>query len=146
MYGIASVERHKKTPIGYPYLISLNSKRDQRAIQKDTVLKPYFLDSRTIDCRNKENCVAILNRLISQRVTNLDCGGFQLNYMYWKMEKSKYFDVEQSYKKACSIVMFHNEKKWTWKNIAKYHSKTKKYNDRYKKNLQKIIEKTYADG
>lgn len=135
MYSIASVERHKKTPIGYPYLISINKKKDQYKALQDTKINSYFLDSRTIDCENQEKCISILNRLTSLNIINIDCGCFQINYKFWSIKKKDYFDIKKSYDKACDIIMSHNKRNWTWENIAKYHSKTKKHNDRYKKNL-----------
>jgi hypothetical protein len=50
-----------------------------------------------------------------------------------------YFDLEDSYLKACQIIEHHTKKELTWSNIAKYHSGTKKYNDRYKERLFKIL-------
>lgn len=146
MYSIASVERHKKTPIGYPYLISLNSKSDQKRVAKDKELKKFFLDKRTIDCQDTETCIAILDRLESNNIVNVDLGAFQLNYKYWKIPKSSYFDIKKSYSKACSIVMSHNQNEWTWENIAKYHSKTKKYNNIYKSTLLAIVEKNIKNN
>lgn len=147
MYAIAKIERHRSTPVGYPYLISINMKQDQITAKKDASLRKYFLDNRTIDCNSKKECVAILKKLQSQKITNLDCGAFQINRQYWSLKDEDYFDVKKSYFKACEIVMSHNKTKWTWENIAKYHSKTRKYNDKYKKYLIATIERSMkSDG
>lgn len=144
MFAIATIERHPKTPIGYPFLISLNSSKDQKKAIKNKTLKNFFLDKRTIDCDNKETCVKILSILEDNGIKNLDLGGFQLNYLYWDMKNNQdYFNIKKSYKKACAIVMSHNKNKWTWENIAKYHSKTKKYNESYKKNLLAVVEREH---
>lgn len=141
MYAIAKVESHKSTPVGYPYLISINTRRDQIKARKDASLKKYFLDRRTLDCNTQTECIAVLKKLQSHEITNLDCGAFQINRQYWSLKDEDYFDVKKSYLKACEIVMSYNKSKWTWENIAKYHSKTKKYNDRYKKYLITTIER-----
>jgi len=146
MYAIAKIERHKATPIGYPYLISINLKKDQKEMRNDASLKKYFLDRRTLDCKSQTECVAVLNKLKSHKITNLDCGAYQINSKYWSLEDKDYFDIRKSYFKACEIVMSHNKAKWTWENIAKYHSKTKRYNDRYKKYLIATIEKSMESG
>jgi len=142
MFAIATIEKHPKTPVGYPYLISLNSSKDQRKARTNKALEKFFLDKRTIDCNNKETCVEILSILEENGIKNLDLGGFQINYLYWGMESNQdYFNVRKSYEKACIIVTSHNKNKWTWENIAKYHSKTKKYNEAYKKNLLALVER-----
>jgi len=141
MYGIASVESHKKRPVGYPYLISINSKNEQKRLRKIPSLKKLFLDTRTIDCKNQEMCVIVLDEINKLGITNLDLGSFQINQMYWEMPKKEYFSIKGSYEKACEIVLFHNRKEWNWKNIAKFHSGTKKYNERYQKYLLASINK-----
>jgi len=140
MFAIATVERSNKTPIGYPYLISINTKKDQVEIRKNKKIKQLMLDRRTIDCENVELCLATLRSINRLGIKNLDLGSFQINQMFWSMKESNYFDVERSYYKACSIVESYNKKEWTWKNIAKYHSKTKVHNDRYKKALIARVE------
>ena len=142
MYNIASIEAHKDLPVGYPYIISLNNKKDFYKLKNDDLLKDLFLDKRTIHCLSQNVCVLTLKYLIAKNIKNVDCGAFQLNYKFWKIPKKDYFDVEKSYRKACDIVMFYNKKEWTWENIAKYHSKTKVYNTRYKNNLLAKLEGT----
>ncbi len=141
MFAIATVERHNKTPVGYPYLISLNLSIDQKTAAKMTETQGYFLDRRTMDCRSQNECVSILTALEKKSIINLDLGAFQTNYMFWKLKKKNYFDLEKSYDKACDIVMSHNKKGWTWENIAKYHSKTKKLNKKYSKNVLDAIKR-----
>ncbi|WP_294961485.1 hypothetical protein [Sulfurimonas sp.] len=141
MYGIATIEKNKHTPVGYPFLISLNSAKDQKSIRANDELSYLFLDVRTIDCVNQKNCVSVLKSLKAKGIKNLDLGAFQICQLFWEMPEADYFDIKKSYLKACSIVMSHNKKKWSWKNIAKYHSKTKKHNNRYKKELLAAVKK-----
>ena len=146
MFAIAKIEKHRLTPVGYPYLISINTKTDQKSAKKIPGIKKYFLDSRTLDCNSKSECVSVLEKLNQHGIVNLDCGAYQINYKYWSMKKQEYFDVQKSYTKACEIIMYHNKLRWTWENIAKYHSKTRKYNERYKKYLIATIEKNMRNG
>jgi len=141
MYAIAEIEGHRDTPVGYPYLISINSKKDKLKAKRIKELAPYFLDSRTIDCQGESQCTSLLSILNSNGIFNLDLGSFQINELYWKMDKRDYFNIKKSYHKACEIVMSHNKMKWSWENIAKYHSKTKSHNLKYKKYLLAKIEK-----
>jgi hypothetical protein len=145
MFAIAKIEKHRTTPVGYPFLISINAKKDQKTARKIPSIKKYFLDSRTLDCGSKTECVSVLEKLNQHGITNLDCGAYQINYKYWSMRKPEYFDIQKSYFKACEIVMSHNRTKWSWENIAKYHSKTKKYNEKYKKYLIATIEKNIGN-
>ena len=143
MYNIASIEAHKDLPVGYPYVISINNKIDSRKLQKDPILKDLFIDTRTINCLDQKTCTLALKYLIAQNINNIDCGAFQLNYKYWKMSNMQdYFNLFKSYQKACEIVMYHNKDEWSWENIAKYHSKTKYYNEKYRDNLLSRLEKT----
>jgi len=133
MYAIATVERHPSLPIGYPYIISINFARFQKKAKRIGSISKYFIDKRTLDCKNQKTCIKVLSILKKHSINNLDCGAFQINSKFWKMENKEYFDLRTSYKMACNIIMQHNKTKWTWKNIAKFHSGTKKYNDKYKK-------------
>lgn len=146
MYGIACIEKHNKRPVGYPYLISLNNKSDQKKAKENKVLKPLFLDTRTIDCKDAKQCVKIYNLLHKIGIKNLDNGGFQINNLFWTMNETEdYFDVKKSYIKACEIVQSYNIKEWSWENIAKYHSKTENLNKKYKKILLSAVERTYKE-
>ncbi|MBD3840041.1 MAG: hypothetical protein IE878_06630, partial [Epsilonproteobacteria bacterium] len=105
LYGIACIEKHKKRPVGYPYIISLNNEKDQKKAKTFVEIKDLFLDSRTLDCDNQERCVKVFNFLLSKGIKNLDNGGFQLNNLYWEVEQvADYFDPYKSYLKACEIV------------------------------------------
>lgn len=139
MFSIAEVEKHAKRDVGYPYLISLNNTKDKEKLSED--FTPYFLDNRTIDCENYENCILIAKTLIENGVTNLDNGAFQINYNYWKMPLGNYFDIKKSYLKACSIIESHNTKEWTLRNIANYHSGTPSLNKKYRAKLLAKINK-----
>ena len=140
MYSIAQVEKHPKRVVGYQYLISFNNKDDIYMVKN--IYPHLFIDNRTLDCENSYQCADILYNLSTYGIRNLDCGTFQINTKYHEMNKFEdYFDLKISYKKACTIVEGHIKKGLTWENIAKYHSKTKKYNEAYKKKLFKVLEK-----
>lgn len=135
---IAKAERSSKREVGYPYLISFN-----KGIVYEKYIQHYKyqrLDSRSIDCMNIDNCVSILNSLISQRVTNIDLGAFQLNYNSHKIPQRKYFHLESSYEKACSILEdLVSRYGYSWETIARYHSSTDEYNRNYRRILANII-------
>ena len=140
MYSIAEVEKHPKKPVGYQYLISFNNKEDASFAMN---IFPYlFLDNRTVDCLDSYTCADVLYTLYNYNIKNLDCGAFQINTKYHNMDRYEdYFDLKKSYKKACTIVEGHIKNKLSWENIAKYHSKTKKYNEAYKQRLFKVLKK-----
>jgi len=137
MYIIAMNEKHKDKAVGYPYLISLNNKKD--VIKAKEKYKNYFLDNRTIDCINKEKCFQITKNLIADKITNLDLGAFQINYKYHKIKIKDYFNLKKSYIASCKIASQYikNKQKITFRDIAKYHSHTKKYNRLYADSLRK---------
>lgn len=140
MYQIAVNEYHPKRAVGYPYLISFNSKED--------VVNPdgfEMLDNRTIDCKSPEMCMAITKVLIKNKITNVDLGAFQINYKHHKSEDLReFFDLNKSYAKACSFVeALVAENGWSWRTLGMYHSKTEKYNKRY---VEKIQNRVYASN
>jgi len=139
MYSIAEIEKHQKRIVGYPYLISFNDKQDLSKLNDS--IKSFFIDNRTIDCLNIQVCNKLLNLFIMNGIKNLDCGAFQLNYMYWKLPIGEYFDIKKSYLKACSIIENNNKLKWSWSNIANYHSSTPKINKKYQALLLASIKK-----
>lgn len=144
MFAILEIEKHPQLGIGYPYLISFNNKTDLNKYK--TKYDMIKLDNRTIDCYNKENCSNILKELEKKyNINNLDLGAFQINKKYWNMKLKDYFDLKKSYRKACSIIVGHNKKKWTWSNIANYHSKTNKLNTEYKNKILKNIYKNIKE-
>jgi len=135
---IAKAERHSQKEVGYPFLISFNNKNDAKLV-KSQIGKSIFLDSRTIDCKNKKLCKKITNFLIEQKITNLDLGAFQINYEFHKMKVEKYFSFKESYFKACSFIskLIKNHG-YNWRTIAMYHSATPKYNYRYLKKISML--------
>lgn len=139
MFAIAENERSKYKPIGYPYLISLNNSSDKDKLGES--LKKYMLDGRTIDCKYSELCIKILDLLIKNKITNLDLGAYQINYIFYKIPLNEYFDISKSYLKACKIVKKHTKKDMSWKNIAKYHSGTPEFNKIYREKLMKNVKK-----
>lgn len=140
MFLIAMNEKHLKKEVGYPYLISLNNKTEKKRIFQK--YKKYFLDNRTIDCKNKKLCTIIASDMIKNNITNLDLGAFQINYGFHKFKIENYFDLKKSYNISCSIASkYVNDKDLTFENIAKYHSQTRKYNQLYAKSLKKNYQK-----
>lgn len=135
MKSILMIESHTNKKIGYEYLISFNNSCEAKKYRE--IYKELFLDSRTIDCKNKHTCEKILKELIGNEIVNLDLGAYQLNYIHQKIpHKSHYFSFIDSYYKACSYVEKNiKEFGYTWYAIAAYHSKTKSLNDIYRQKL-----------
>lgn len=137
MYVIAQSEKHLNRDVGYPFLISFNDSKDAKKIKKTTSFD--WLDTRTIDCHNQEQCEIELQIINQEKIANLDLGAYQINHRWFKYnDKSKYFNLKKSYEQACQIVYSHysKDKEWNWERIARYHSKTSKYNKRYARVLQ----------
>jgi len=138
MVLIAKVEKHPARKLGYPYLISFNKEKD--AIKAQKKYKQFFIPNkgvdRTIDCRNEEMCRTIFADLIRNKITNLDLGSFQINYIYHKMKDYEYFRVAESYEYACSYAQSFVDKYGpTFKALAMYHSQTPKYRNIYAKRM-----------
>ena len=136
LYSIASVERHPKRSIGYPYIISFNKQIPKKLKIKLTKLGLKSLDGRSYDCKNMRLCVESARTIVGAGYENIDLGPFQINYMFYKDNFFKYFSLKESYKKACSILTNLIEKYgYTWETIAKYHSFKKDKNLKYLKKL-----------
>jgi len=135
MLSILKTEAHFKKGAGYQYLISFNNLKDKKLV-KQSILKKYFIDTRTIDCKNVNLCVKLTKALWSIGILNLDLGAFQLNSKYHKTTAKNYFILKESYKIACNYVEKNIKRKGkNWYAIAGYHSFTKKHNNTYKKLL-----------
>lgn len=135
MYLIAMNERHPQRNIGYPYLISFNNKKDAKIARK---YFNEFIDSRTMDCKNKDKCVEITKILIEANITNLDLGAFQISYRHHKHKIFSYYDLKKSYNIGCLIAQRNidlNNIKFS--DIAKYNSFKKKRNRAYAKKIQR---------
>lgn len=126
-----------KNKVGYEYIISFNNSYEANKI-KNTALKNFFVDNRTIDCKNKQLCSYILYELTKINILNLDLGAFQINYKLHNLNTlSDYFDIYKSYNFACKYIedcvkQYGNN----FKAYACYHSRTKELNDKYQKNLK----------
>lgn len=133
---ILITENEKK----YPFYIRTNS--DSILNLFDAIVNKFphrkTKDKMLIDCLSKENCTAIAGILIENKISNLDLGLFQVNYQSYPDKFEKYFDVDSSYQKACSVIVdkINIKKKWDWDVFAGYHSFTKEFNDIYKKKLK----------
>ncbi|WP_152184862.1 hypothetical protein [Sulfurimonas indica] len=137
---IASAERCNQREIGYPYLISFNSKKEKEQARKIANFK--WIDNRTADCLDAKNCTEALTFLLKNKITNLDLGPYQLNYIYQKLPLQDYFNVKKSYEYACGLI-YQNIKKYgySWDTIAMYHSHTKKHKEKYLRILSANIKK-----
>jgi len=139
MYTIATAEKQIDKNIGYPYLISFNSHQDAKKAKKNITLN--WLDSRTVDCSNLDNCKNKLSKINNLGINNLDLGAFQHNQIWFNYEdKENYFVLKKNYKKTKKILcdLYNEEKRWDWNTIAKYHSRTPSLNTNYANNLKKI--------
>ena len=128
--------------LSYPYYIRTNSSNTMKKFNKiiENFEHKKTKDTMLIDCLNSTNCINIANRLIENKITNLDLGLFQINYNSFKYPMSSYFDKNLSYKNACKILeekIKMNKGKWDWQVLASYHSMTPKYNKVYKEKLIK---------
>jgi len=141
MYSIAEIEHHVSRNIGYPYLISFNNKTIAQKAIHDKYLSNLFIDNRTLDCMNKQKCKKTLQYIRNKYTNNLDCGGFQINDKSWGFNSDIYFSIQKSYQCACKMVQKHNKNEWSFENIAKYHSKTKSVNKKYREKLKQTIKK-----
>jgi len=139
MYSIATQERHKHKPVGYPYLISLNKKEDQ-ALARDRNVTENWLDRRTIDCQNSKNCQELYKTLYSIGIKNVDLGAYQINPVWHKHPTEQYFNTEKSYLIACDYLksLYAEQGEWNWKTIASYHSHDTNRNLAYQAGLKKI--------
>jgi len=139
MSVIASVERHNKREVGYPYLISFNNSFDADEI-REFIPDLKWLDNRTIDCINSESCVELFVTLKELHITNIDSGAYQINYKWHKYNDETYFNLKKSYIAACSIITHNIEVYgYSWDSIARYHSYTKSLREKYLKYISKIL-------
>ncbi|WP_323585398.1 lysozyme family protein [Aliarcobacter butzleri] len=140
MYSILIKESYSRKDAGYPYIISFNNESDQSLIKK-TKLNSYMLNSRNLDCKNKELCEKILKSLVKHKITNLDLGPYQIHFdsHYKNVPLTTFFDLQKSYLFACNYVKSKIDKYgFNWFAIASYHSETPKFNYIYQKELKPI--------
>lgn len=139
MFLVAATESHKKREIGYPFLISLNMKKDK---DKTTIIVQRLglemLDNRSIDCKSKLQCIQAMKYLEAINVKDVDLGGYQINYKLHKTKLGVFFDYKKSYLKACRYLTIRTlrEDKMDFNAIANYHSTTKKINQIYADKLK----------
>jgi hypothetical protein len=133
MYEIATNERHPERDVGYPYLINFNNQKEMEKIPKEFIGKFEKIDSRSIDCKQLETCIKIFQSLWVQGVSNLDLGAFSINPIFYKVKHPReYFDLKESYQKACSILEELEKKHgWSWETIGRYHSGRVSLNEAY---------------
>lgn len=138
MYSIAKAESHASKRPGYPYIISFNNNKDAKRVSR--LFGAYFMDRRSIDCKDTATCIKIAKYLIKNNITNLDLGAFQINYRWHKYPLSDYFNLKASYNRACEII--YSEVKrygWSWEAIGRYHSYNKIYKREYIHRVHNIL-------
>ena len=139
---IAKAERSYERPLWYPYIISFNNYNSNKILSKKYKYIKLDRQNRVIDCLNTLNCVNILKSIISKGENNIDVGNYQFNYIYFKFPHSDYFNNEDSFLHACNRVQeLFDQYGVSWKTVAKYHSKTPKYNKKYQKTIFKILKR-----
>ncbi len=149
MIAVLMNESSNKRPLGYEYIIRVNGKENSRITRKvfKSLIKDEMIEKLgrdVYDCKNEKLCITIANHLISNGVKNLDLGAYQTNYYYHPDKLEKFFNFNSSYLMACRYQhKLINQYGYSWKTVAMYHSKTKKYNSAYQerlfKNYNKII-------
>ena len=129
----------------YPYYIRVNPSKKMKITNRridifNKVANNYEhkrVSKYLLDCKNTRNCVNISNDLIQKGVRNLDLGLFQINYGQFPDNLYKYFNHNEAYKKACSVltekIIYDGE--WNWSVVADYHSRTPKLNRKYMKKV-----------
>jgi len=127
----------------YPFLIGLNGKDIKKGKKILANFKGRWLEHRSFDCLEEENCVNAGSALIEQGVYNVDFGMFQINH-YWHYKYARdiaaYFDFEESRQITCKVVEeCVSRKSYGWEGIACYHSSTPSRNKIYAESLYKII-------
>jgi hypothetical protein len=146
MLLIAKVEKHPDRRLGYPYIISFNNKKD--AIRAHRILSPFFIKhngvGRSIDCRDEETCVSMLDKLLEMHIVNMDLGSFQINYKYHHLRsKNDYFRVAESYEYACAYAQTFVDKYGpTFRALAMYHNKNPKFRNVYARRMYDEYQKS----
>jgi len=127
LFSIAKVESKN---IFYPYIISINSKKDLKRLKEIGI---DLKKGRVIDCYNKRTCIKSTKLLIRAGITNIDLGVFQINYKYHKLPLENYFSIKKSAEYASQYIYKLAKKfdKWNWRILALYHSATPHLNREY---------------
>lgn len=148
MYSIAQTESGYRDG-GYEFVIGVNNSTDIDKAKQ--LLKGYngeWIENKTFDCKNKDNCISASKALINARIVNIDMGAFQINYKWHKEHLSTgveaAFILPEAYVITCDLV---NEciktYGYNWKGISCYHSRTPDRNIGYANKLAKVINKTF---
>ena len=80
--------------LSYPYYIRTNSSITMKKFNEiiESFDHKKTKDTMLVDCLNSTNCINMANRLIENKITNLDLGLFQINYNSFKYPMFSYFD------------------------------------------------------
>jgi len=137
-----SIAKAESKNVFYPYIISINSKKDIKRLEKIGI---NLKEGRIIDCYNKKTCIKAVKLLIRAGITNIDLGVFQINYKYHKLPLGDYFDIKKSAEYASRFIYKLAKKfnKWNWKILAMYHSATPYLNKEYIKKVNYYYSKIY---
>lgn len=121
----------------YPFFIRINNKKDIKKLKK----LGYKVKNHCILCENKKKCSVITTKLVKNGITNIDLGPFQMNYRFYKFkDKTTYFDYALAKKEIEKILKnLIKTYGYSWTTLARYHSGTKKHNQKYAKKLKKFI-------
>jgi len=137
-----SIAKAESKNIFYPYIISINSKKDIKKLKKIGI---NLKKGRIINCYDKNTCINAVKLLIKAGITNIDLGVFQINYKYHKLPLEDYFDIKKSAEYASRYIYKLARKfdKWNWKILAMYHSATPHLNEKYIKRVNYYYSKIY---
>jgi len=137
-----SIAKAESKNVFYPYIISINSKKDIKRLEKIGI---NLKEGRIIDCYSKKTCIKSAKLLIRAGITNIDLGVFQINYKYHMLPLGDYFDIKKSAEYASKYIYKLAKKfdKWNWKVLAMYHSATPRLNEEYIKRVNYYYSKIY---
>jgi len=123
-----------------PYIIGLNRKKDIKKAKKNGF---NVKKRRIIYCYNENTCVDYVKNLNKIGINNLDLGPFQINTKYHKLSSLyDYFNYEKSRNSVKKILAtLINRHGYSWYTIGRYHSGTKKLNQKYCSKLFKTMKK-----
>jgi len=137
LYSVAKTESYN---IFYPYIISINSKRDIEKLKKVGI---KLKNNRYFDCYDLKTCINSVKLLVRAGINNIDLGVFQINYKYHKLPIKDYFILKNSAIYVDNLIYKLSKEfnKWNWKILAMYHSATPYLNKQYIKNVNYFYNK-----
>lgn len=138
-HSLIETVRQTENESANPFLIRTN---ESKSLNKFYEIANNFQAKKTkdpmvINCLSEQNCTTITRHLISNGLTNIDLGLFQINYDSFPFDTRVYFNERYSYRAACSVILekIKMKKNWSWETLASYHSVTPHLNKIYKEKL-----------